>query len=70
MLKWRNVYGRYLPLLPVAYQLYPVYKTTSGIKKPTGKEAVVNHIVVPEMVKRDLKTKGFLQLLQGVCIFA
>jgi len=46
--------------------LVDTYKAgNDNIKKPTGNKAVVNHIVVPAMIRRDLQQKGFLQLLQG-----
>lgn len=66
MLHWRDRLEAYLPLFQVAYHEVDVMETvSSGRRKPTGKTAVVSHIVVADMIKRDLQSKAFLQHLQG-----
>ena len=67
MIHWRDLLGKYFPLLQVAYHEVDVLKTdpSTGHREATGRKAVVNHIVVVDMIKRDLQSNAFLQHLQG-----
>lgn len=65
MTHWLRNTAPYLPMPPVAIFNLPMYKTTGGLKAPTGRQVKWAHVMIAPMVIRDLSTPKLVERMSG-----